>query len=111
MGLKLLNSSSSFENHTINKNELPNPNPSNYTIIHNRVVRGYLVIAIKYHDCINYEGKKIMLYDCTLDDLKNQKLIDPHFSDNKDYFSPIARFEPTIKGWDNACKLANILEK
>ena len=43
---------------------------------------------------------KIMVYECELGDLLRQKSIDPHFSDNKNFYSPIARFEPTIRGWE-----------
>ena len=35
-----------------------------------------------------------------LEDLINQKTIDPHFSDNYKYHSPVARFEPTEEGWE-----------
>ena len=33
---------------------------------------------------------------------EQQKKIDPHFSDKCAYKSPIARFEPTLKGWNFA---------
>ena len=50
-----------------------------------------------------------------LEDLMNQKKIDPHFSENKKYFSPIARFTPTEEGWNLAvvlCKyVGNIKEE
>ena len=36
--------------------------------------------------------------------------IDPHFSDNKKYHSPIARFEPTDRGWEMALTLCINLE-
>ena len=89
---------------------LPNPNPKNYTILRNRVIGRRLLLEIQYHDCTNYEGKKILIFECTLVDLIKQKLIDPHFCENKDYFSPIARFEPTEEGWENACLLAHNLK-
>lgn len=88
---------------------LPNPRPDNYSLVRSEVVNGHLIIELKYHDCTNYEGRKIMVYKCTLDELMKQKLIDPHFCNNEDYFSPIARFEPTEQGWNNACALANVL--
>jgi len=115
MGLNFLASSSSFEEpktvikEIIKKVTLPNPNPANYSVIRSEVVNEYLIIELKYHDCTNYEGRKIMVYECTLDELMKQKLIDPHFCNNENYFSPIARFEPTERGWNNACALANVL--
>jgi hypothetical protein len=97
------------------ESSLPNPKPNNYSVVKWTSVlkespdRVYLIIFIKYHDCTNYEGKKIMVYECSYSDLMKQILIDPHFCDNKDYYSPIARFEPTDKGWDNAVKFVNVL--
>lgn len=60
----------------------------------------YLLVKIHYPDCKNYEGNKILLYkNCNIDQLLRQKSIDPHFSENKEFHSPIARFEPTDAGW------------
>jgi hypothetical protein len=85
---------------------LPNPRPDNYEIIRSTKLGKFLVIEIKYLDCINYEGKKILVFEnCSVAALKKQQLIDPHFSENKKFISPIARFEPTNKGWDMALKL------
>ena len=81
----------------------PNPNPSNYVIKKSLQVGEFLVVKIKYPDCENYEGIKILVYDrIELEHLHAQKFIDPHFSENKKYYSPIARFEPTDEGWKMA---------
>jgi len=86
---------------------LPNPNPSNYKILRNKKVMNFLILDIKYHDCTNYEGNKILVFEnCTLVELQEQKYIDPHFSENKKYHSPIARFEPTERGWRMASHFA-----
>lgn len=91
---------------------LPNPKPDNYNIIRTcSIAAKYLVVEIKYHDCTNYEGNKVMVYKCTIEDLMKQKLIDPHFCEDENYISPIARFEPTEQGWNNACAFANGLNK
>ncbi len=83
---------------SITKN--PNPRPDNYKIQRSKVVGNFLIIDIQYPDCTNYEGRKILVFEgCTLQDLKKQKLIDPHFSENKRFISPVARLEPTKKGW------------
>lgn len=97
MGMPGPFSKSSFDD---NKKSLPNPKPNNYQIIRFLERNGNLIIEIKYLDCINYEGRKILVFEkCTLEELKKQKLIDPHFSENKLLKSPIARFEPTEHGW------------
>jgi hypothetical protein len=78
----------------------PNPDPYNWILEHSLQNGDFLLVHIRYPDCTNYEGRKMMLYrGCTIDDLKAQKTIDPHFSSNKKYHSPIARFEPTNEGW------------
>jgi hypothetical protein len=84
-----------------------NPDPENYKIIKSTYVKNYLIILINYPDCTNYEGNKILLFkNCLLENLRKQKIIDPHFSNNKKYYSPIARFEPTDAGWEMAVNAA-----
>jgi len=77
----------------------PMPDPDNYAILNHEQHGAFLIILVQYYGCSNYEGKKILLYvDCTLEQLRSQKSIDPHFSSNTSYHSPIARFEPTARG-------------
>lgn len=88
----------------------PSPALENYTIVRHQQFGSNLVVKIKYKDVPNYEGNKIMVYKgCTLKDLKEQKLIDPHFSDSEEKFSPFARFEPTVEGWKIATIVAQII--
>ncbi len=95
----------------IESKTLPNPRPDNYKIIKSEKINDYLVLKIKYLDCINYEGVKILVFiDCNLSDLLNQKLIDPHFCDNVNFYSPIARFLPTDLGWDMACEFCKVFK-
>lgn len=84
------------------KKSLPNPDPKNYEIQSHYEIGDFLIIQIKYLDCINYEGVKILVFKTTMEKLMAQKNIDPHFCDNKKFISPIARFEPTQEGWDDA---------
>ncbi len=77
-----------------------NPDPKKWEIEDSLEVNGFLVVKIKYPNCQNYEGMKIIVYEnMTLLRLIKQKEIDPHFSNSKIYASPIARFEPTERGW------------
>lgn len=90
----------------------PNPRPDNYNILAVYEVGNYLIIKIRYLDCVNYEGVKILLFEnCTIEQLIKQNLIDPHFSDDKSFHSPIARFEPTQKGLELAVKFVKMLNK
>lgn len=89
-----------------------NPQPDNWKILKWTPINGHLVIMLEYPNCTNYEGKKILLFRSTkIEELVNQKLIDPHFSDNPDFITPIARFEPTDSGWEMAMNCAETLAK
>ena len=80
-----------------------NPDPNKYKVIKDAEYRGWYLVEIKYDGVTNYEGRKILLYrGIGKKDLDAQISIDPHFSDNKNYHSPFARFEPTDQGWSAA---------
>lgn len=87
-----------------------NPNPSNYEVLRSHQIGKNLVVELKYPDCTNYEGRKIMLYkNLTISKLLGQKLVDPHFAKGGKFRSPIARFEPTEDGWKLACAIATMI--
>ena len=89
-----------------------NPQPNNYKIVKAEEINNYLVVMINYPNCTNYEGNKILVYkDINLLTLINQKLIDPHFSVDVGYQSPIARFVPTNEGWNMAIEFVKIISK
>ena len=99
-------------NETLSEKALPNPNPSRWRILSHYELDKYLVIKINYPDCTNYEGNKILVFeDVTLSKLTKQKMIDPHFSENKKYHSPVARFEPTESGWIMAKMFVAMMKK
>lgn len=90
----------------------PNPNPLNYQIVNSIEEGGFLIILIHYPDCTNYEGRKILVYKgVDKAHLVLQGSIDPHFSENKTKYSPIARFVPTIEGWEMAISLVKSLKQ
>jgi hypothetical protein len=109
MGMPLFSCSS--YNKVDNKNI--NLDSSNYRIIKSKKIDNFLILFINYPNCTNFEGNKILVYiNCTIDNLYAQRSIDPHFSDNKNYISPIARFIPTDIGWKMAeffCSITNLL--
>lgn len=91
--------------------EIPpgNPDPAKYKIIDTLTIGNLLIVEIVYPDCKNYEGKKILVYEgITALLLRQQKYIDPHFSNNSKYKSPIARFEPTGRGMVMAVSFAKM---
>jgi hypothetical protein len=85
---------------------LPNPNPANYEIVRSKEIGPFVILEIRYPDCTNYEGHKILVFDsgASLEKMKKAKRIDPHFCEDKRY-SPIARFVPTLRGWEMAVNM------
>ena len=111
MGIRILSRSSYDGGEKVNEVN-GNPNPRNFEIERYMEKFPYTLVKIKYPDCNNYEGKKILLYNCSFEQLKkqgNEVGLDPHFSNNKKYVSPIARFEPTEFGWECGKRIINIL--
>ena len=84
------------------ESELPNPDPRNFNLGNLAQIGKYLIVWITYPDCTNYEGRKILVFRCSIARLKRQDIIDPHFSENPEKLSPIARFVPTREGWQMA---------
>lgn len=128
MGLNLLFGRSDYDDYYI-KNDCCNKNGSwyrssttygrpsttvdirDYKIIMSEAIGIYTIVKLHYPSCTNYEGVKILVYkNVTIKELVKLEHIDPHFSDSKEFYSPIARFEPTDEGWRNAvsfCKAIN----
>lgn len=113
MGVSIGMSSSSFDTGSYSgkscncgcncKSDCPNPNPMRYSIKRVQKEGDFLIIKINYPDCTTFEGNKILVYKgCTIVNLVEQGKIDPHFSENKDFLSPIARFRPDDEGWKMA---------
>lgn len=86
-----------------------NPDPKRFSILRTAEFRNYTVIEVVYPDAKNYEGRKVMVYACSLDRIRTQDELDPHFCDDGSHLSPFARFEPTETGWNAACELAKNL--
>ncbi len=87
-----------------------NPNPHNFYIYDHYELDDCVALKMRYPDCNNYEGNKIVVYcGWSLDVLKNMASLDPHFSADRSMPSPFARFEPTDRGWEYAKKLVNRL--
>lgn len=109
MGL-LRNRYASFSTQEKNPPLLPIPNPREFRILRSEKIGSGLVVEVFYPDCTNFEGRKILVYhEVTLKELLAQGSIDPHFCENSQYHSPIARFEPTGDGWALAIQVAGIL--
>jgi len=86
------------------KQPAPNPNPSRWELIEKKQLKNSYILLVKYLDCTNFEGVKLMVFK---GQYKKPKTLDPHFRDT--FNSPIARFPPTKEGWVLANIIANTL--
>lgn len=84
-------------------------NPRKYEIVQEKIVGGCVIAKIKFDNCINFEGMKILVYDSIekFAQLKRENYIDPHFS--QVLYSPVARLEPTARGEQMAVIVANAI--
>jgi hypothetical protein len=100
-----------MQREVIKKAEDANPSPRLYEINHISVYGRYTIALIKYPNCTNYEGVKILLYkDVSEDQLKSAGYLDPHFCESVEHLKPMARFVPTIEGMSMAIELAQALD-
>jgi len=84
----------------------PNPDPSRWELIWVKQFKAAHVLMVRYLDCTNFEGIKIMVFR---GQYVSRERLDPHFS--KDRSSPIARFRPDDEGVGLAEALAVALSK
>ena len=95
-----------------NKIRYGNPNPSNFVVEKAESVGKFAVVKIYYPDCTNYEGRKILVYkNVGLNEIFKSTTLDPHFCNDKTHISPIARFEPTVRGWRYAISFCKSFKK
>lgn len=72
--------------------------------------RGPFCIAlVHYPDATVYNGKKLLLYHAREKTIREANALDPHFTETG--LSPIARFEPTKRGWAMARLVADKLDR
>ena len=87
--------------------ELPKPNPRNYRIHEIEILGDYMILLVRYPDCTNYEGVKVLVYKgVSLQQIVDQEKLDPHFCEGGGHPSPVARFEPTKRGMEMAVRFA-----
>ena len=99
MGISLMNKC------LTNRNQpAPNPSPSRWELLEKKEYDGGYVLRVRYLDCTNFEGEKIMVFR---GGYRHKDYLDPHFSESIE--SPIARYRPDNDGWAFACALASSL--
>lgn len=85
------------------------PDPYKFEILQISCVGNWSAVKIRYPNCTNYEGNKILLCNQVESLIRKHKRIDPHFTDKENALNLFARFEPTEKGWEEAVALARLL--
>lgn len=96
------------------KNE--NPDPCNWELIDEYTQGKFIALKLRYPNCTNHKGLKILVYQASLVQLIKQKVLDPHFgsvestkleSQPKDMLYPIARLPANDQGWEDAKHFVN----
>ena len=73
-----------------------NPKPNNFIVERTEQCGLFYISMVRYPDCYNYEGKKILVTRKAVD---SRAPLDPHFSGDSDInCGLVARFEPTPEG-------------
>ena len=111
MGIKILGSNSSCRCNSCQNNYVGysntldiNPKPDNFQVLKVKQYTFAHVLEVKYPNCNNYEGIKILVRWGVFE---RPKELDPHFCEKTDKL--VARFQPTSLGWDLACNVAGRL--
>ncbi len=89
-----------------------NPDPEDFEVLDawETLLGQCCVLRVRYAGATNYEGVKILVYARGLVEVTGERRLDPHFCDGPGCLSPVARLEPTERGWRLAQRLARELE-
>lgn len=79
------------------------PNPTRFIIKYLEPHGDFLIAIVEYPDCLNYEGKKIIVFQGLIEEEINKlKWLDPHFTEDSKI---VARLVPTVQGLKLARKM------
>jgi hypothetical protein len=86
--------------------------PWRFELIQSKQIGGYLVLELKYPECKNYEGTKILVVIGHEADFKSRKHFDPHFLEYDDTQPfTVARFVPIEGAFQMACDFTEMITK
>lgn len=77
-----------------------NPDPSNFRIEALVEQNGHCLLSVKYPNCTNFKGTKVLLVKATKKRILGLKVLDPHFLEEGSNIEVLARFRPTKQGWE-----------
>ena len=85
------------------------PVPARFRIERTFSRGAWTAAVIVWPDAANYEGRKVAVYKTSLKELVEARVLDPHFQEERGPLVPVARFEPTSRGWKLAVSLVEEL--
>jgi hypothetical protein len=85
----------------------PNPDPANFRILKITVIEKYVIATVHYPGCTTFQGKKVLLFQTTKEELLLRKILDPHFVE--DDSTLIARFRGNRSGELKAVTFATLM--
>lgn len=81
------------------------PDPYRFHIERTYAANSWVAAIIVWPQASNYDGRKVCVFACTLAELAAATRLDPHFQEQRGPLVPLARFEPTKRGWAWACEM------
>jgi len=82
----------------------PNPDPSRWTLLRGWEFENACVVEVRYYDCTNFEGRKVMVFRGGQGAVGEGGSLDPHFCRRDNAL--MARFRPDAAGIAMAIQLA-----
>ena len=77
--------------------------PKNFRLLHHEKHGRFLIVEVEYPGCTTFKGKKLLVFEAvSYNAISKLTALDPHFCDDRNHVTPIARFVPTVKGWNFA---------
>lgn len=111
MGLRIgLGSQTSSGRYESGARAKGDPVPEKFDITSHSQHGKFAVVVVVYPDARNYDGMKIAVYEATWLQLIMASSMDPHFKEERTALVPLARFEPTTRGWLWANHFARMLQ-
>ena len=81
------------------KKDSVNPNPFNFQVTKRQDKGDFSLLEVKYPNCTNFKGNKILLLKRNGIKLENLKCLDPHFLEEHGNVEIFGRFRPTEDVW------------
>ena len=73
-----------------------------FTVLERKEIPPFLVARLKFSECHNFNGEKIIVWEgAEIDPIRGRVIIDPQFREGANI---VAMFEPTQRGWAYALK-------